>query len=139
MESNRGKGDEPKVGIFWYNPTKKELFGVVSHKYSDYSKPNAKGGLVTSSEMHEDIWKKEFRKQKYHSDGTGPFKGEYQWKPRGRVFYNPAEDHFYIGIGQWIDENPEAEQLIIEEFDLPASKTSLWKQPHWDLGQTWND
>ncbi len=139
MESNRGKGDEPKVGIFWYNPTKKELFGVVSHKYSDYSKPNAKGGLVTSSEMHEDIWKKEFRKQKYHGDGTGPFKGEYQWKPRGRVFYNPAEDHFYIGIGQWIDENPEAEQLIIEEFDLPANKTSLWKQPHWDLGQTWND
>ena len=139
MESNRGKGDEPKVGIFWYNAALHELFGVVSHKYSDYEKPNAGGGLITSSEMQEDVWKKEFRKQKYHGDGTGPFKGEYQWKPRGRVFYNPAEDHFYIGIGQWIDEHPEAEDLIIEEFDLPRDKTSLWKMPHWDLGQTWND
>ena len=139
MAGNRGKGDEPKVGIFWYNPAKNELFGTVSHKYSDYSKPNAGGGLITSSEMHEDVWKKEFRKQKYHGDGTGPFKGEYQWKPRGRVFYNPAEDRFYIGVGTWIDENPQAEALIIEEFDLPREKTILWKKEHWDLGQTWND
>ena len=29
--------------------------------------------------------------------------------------------------------------IVPEEFDLPANKTSLWKQPHWDLGQTWND
>jgi hypothetical protein len=139
MAANRGKGDEPKVGIFWYNPSQKELFGIVSHKRSDYVKPNAAGGLITCSEMHEDVWKKEFRKQKYHGDGSGPFKGEYQWKPRGRVFYNPSEDHYYIGIGQWIDEHPEAEALIIEEFDLPHDKTSIWKQSHWDLGQTWND
>jgi len=139
MAANRGKGDEPKVGIFWYNPAKKELYGVVSHKQSDYTKPNAKGGFITCSEMHEDILKKEFRKQKYHGDGTGPFKGDYQWKPRGRVFYNPEEDHYYIGIGSWINEHPEAEALIIEEFDLPKEKTTLWIKPHWDLGQTWNE
>ena len=28
MESNRGKDDEPKVGIFWYDPRKNDLFGV---------------------------------------------------------------------------------------------------------------
>ena len=139
MASNRGKGDEPKVGIFWYNPARNELFGTVSHKHSDYSKPNAKSGLITASEMHEDVWKKEFRKQKDHGDGTGPFKGEYQWKPRGRVFYNPSEEHFYIAVGTWIDEYPQAEDLIIEEFDLPREKTTLWKKEHWDLGQTWND
>jgi hypothetical protein len=55
------------------------------------------------------------------------------------VFYSPAEDHFYIGIGNWIKDNPEAESLIIEEFDLPKEKTSLWIKSHWDLGQTWND
>lgn len=32
MAKNRGSGEEPKVGIFWYNATLKELFGVVSHK-----------------------------------------------------------------------------------------------------------
>ena len=49
MERNRGKGDEPKVGIFWYNATLKELFGVVTHKRSDYLRPNAGGGLITCS------------------------------------------------------------------------------------------
>ena len=112
---------------------------MVSHKQSDYTKPNAKGGFITCSEMLENIWKKEFRKQKYHGDGTGPFKGDYQWKPRGRVFYNPEEDHYYIGIGSWINEHPEAEALIIEEFDLSKEKTTLWIKPHWDLGQTWNE
>ena len=32
MSANRGKGAEPKVGIFWYNRARNELFGVVSHK-----------------------------------------------------------------------------------------------------------
>ena len=36
MAKNRGAGDEPKVGIFWYNATRKELFGVVTHKRTDY-------------------------------------------------------------------------------------------------------
>ena len=139
MEANRGKGDEPKVGIFWYNAGQHELFGVVTHKYSDYEKPNVRGGLISSSEMHEDVWKKEFRKQKYHKNGEGPFKGEYQWKPRGRVFYNPSEEQFIIGVGSWIDEHPQALDLIYEEFDLPRERTVLQKASHWDLGQTWND
>jgi hypothetical protein len=58
MARNRGAGDEPKVGIFWYNATRKELYGVVSHKRTDYLRPNAGGGLITCSEMHEDVWKK---------------------------------------------------------------------------------
>ena len=139
MAANRGKGDEPKVGIFWYNITQEELFGVVAHKHTDYAKPNARGGLITSSEMPEDVWKKEFHKQKYKKNGVGPFKGEYQWKPRGRVFYNPAEDQYIIAVGSWIDEHPQALGLIYEEFDLPKDKTILEKGSHWDLGQTWND
>ena len=139
MERNRGAGDEPKVGIFWYNATLKELFGVVTHKRTDYLKPNAGGGLITCSEMHEDVWKKEFRRQKYHGGGIGPFKGEYQMKPRGRVFYSPADDQYIIAVGTWIDNNSEAIGLIIEEFDLPKEKTIVQKASHWDIGQTWND
>ncbi len=139
MARNRGAGDEPKVGIFWYNATLKELFGVVSHKRTDYLKPNAGGGLITCSEMHEDIWKKEFRRQKYHNGGIGPYKGEYQMKPRGRVFYSPANDQYIIAVGSWIDSHPEAIDLIYEEFDLPHDKTIVQKANHWDIGQTWND
>ena len=138
MAKNRGAGDEPKVGIFWYNPTLKQLFGVVSHKRTDYLRPNAGGGLITCSEMHEDVWKKEFRKQKYHGGGIGPFKGEYQMKPRGRVFYSPADDQYIIAVGSWIDENQDAIDLIIEEYDLPREKTVVQKASHWDIGQTWS-
>lgn len=139
MARNRGAGDEPKVGIFWYNPTRKELFGVVTHKRTDYLKPNAGGGLITCSEMHEDVWKKLLRRQKYHGDGTGPFKGEYQMKPRGSVFYQPADDQYIIAVGTWIDQSPEAIEQIIDEFDLPREKTIVKKASHWDIGQTWND
>ena len=139
MAKNRGAGEEPKVGIFWYNATLKELYGIVTHKRTDYLKPNAGGGLITCSEMHEDVWKKEFRKQKYHGGGVGPFKGEYQYKPRGRVFYSPAEDQYIIAVGSWIDENQNAIELVIEEFDLPREKTIVRKASHWDIGQTWND
>lgn len=137
MARNRGAGDEPKVGIFWYNASLQQLFGVVTHKRTDYLRPNAGGGLITCSEMHEDVWKKEFRKQKYHGDGTGPFKGEYQMRPRGRVFYSPADDQYIIAVGSWIDEHPEAVDLIIEEFDLPRENTVVQKASHWDIGQTW--
>lgn len=139
MKRNRGAGDEPKVGIFWYNATLKELFGVVTHKRTDYLRPNAGGGLITCSEMHEDVWKKEFRRQKYHGGGIGPFKGEYQMKPRGHVFYSPAEDQYIIAVGSWIEGCTEAIDLIIEEFDLPKEKTIVQKATHWDIGQTWND
>lgn len=139
MAANRGSGEEPKVGIFWYNATLKELFGVVTHKRTDYLKPNAGGGLITCSEMHEDVWKKEYRRQKCHGGGIGPFKGEYQNKPCGRVFYSPAEDQYIIAVGSWIDSNQEAISLIIEEFDLPKDKTIVQKATHWDIGQTWND
>ena len=62
MAANRGKDSEPKVGLFWYNRATNALFGVVSHRLSDYSKANASDGRITCSEMHEDVWKKEFRK-----------------------------------------------------------------------------
>ena len=65
MASNRGKDGEPKVGIFWYDSNKNDLFGVRSHRVSDYVKPNARSefGCVSCSEMHEDVWKKEYHKQ----------------------------------------------------------------------------
>ena len=139
MKANRGAGDEPKVGIFWYNTTMKQLAGVVTHKRSDYLKPNAGGGLITCSEMHEDVWKKEYYKQKYKHNGKGFFIGQYQDKPRGRVFYSPHDDQYIIAVGSWIDKYPEVVEMVIEEFDLPKDKSVMKKASHWDIGQTWNN
>ena len=74
MQSNRGKGDEPMVGIFWYSPQMGDLFGIRSHRISDYTKANSRSEFdsISCSEMHEDVWKKEFHRQKYKSLRDGP-------------------------------------------------------------------
>ena len=136
MAANRGHGSDPKVGIFWYNRATHSLFGIVSHRVSDYTKANASCGRITCSEMHEDVWKKEYYRQRYHSDGKGPFIGAYQDKPRGRVFYN-LDGTFEVAVGKWLEEYPEAYDLILKEFDLPPEKTSAKYAIHWDIGQSW--
>lgn len=140
MESNRGKDDEPKVGIFWYDPRHNDLFGVRSHRVSDYLKPNARSeyGSVSCSEMHEDVWKKEYHRQKYKNNGLGPYVGAYEMTPHGRIFYNPDTEEFTIAVGSWIEQYPHAVALIEEEFNLKGTKHSVKTAHHWDIGQRWN-
>lgn len=137
MEANRGHGNDPKVGIFWYNVAWKELFGVVSHPVRDYTQANASDGRITCSEMHEDVWRREYNRQKHHGDGKGPFLSAYENKPRGRIFYLMEEDRFVVAVGKWFDEHPEARELILDEFDLPAGKTTFEYAIHWDIGHCW--
>ncbi len=137
MEANRGKGATPKVGIFWYSEGRDELFGVVSHPVDDYSRANASDGRITCSELHEDVWKKEFYRQRYKGDGTGLFIGQYQDKPRGRVFYNINDDTFEVACGKWLQQYPHVYDMILREFDLPADRTSAKYAVHWDIGQSW--
>ena len=139
MASNRGKDDEPKVGIFWYSPQRNELFGVRSHRASEYVKANSRSefGTVSCSEMHEDVWKKEFHRQKYKNGGLGPYVGAYEMTPRGRIFYNPDADEYTIAVGSWIRQYPQAVELIEEEFNLRDTKHSVKTAHHWDIGQKW--
>lgn len=137
MAANRGKGNTPKVGIFWYSIGLDELFGVVSHPVDDYSKANASDGRITCSELHEDIWKKEFYKHKYKGDGTSLFVGPYQDKPRGRVFYHIDDDTFEVAAGKWMEEYPHVYDMVLKEFDLPPEKTTAKYAVHWDIGQSW--
>ena len=140
MQSNRGKGNEPMVGIFWYSPQRNTLFGVRSHRVSDYTKANARSeyGSISCSEMHEDVWKKEYHRQKYKNDGIGPYTGAYEMVPRGRIFYNPATEVFTIAVGSWIHQYPEAVPLIVDEFNLAAATYEVKTAHHWDIGQKWN-
>lgn len=140
MESNRGKDGEPKVGIFWFDPRHNDLFGVRSHRVSDYLKPNARSeySSVSCSEMHEDVWKKEYHRQKYKNNGLGPYVGAYEMTPRGRIFYNPDTEEFTIAVGSWIEQYPQAVVLIEEEFNLKDTKHSVKAAHHWDIGQRWN-
>lgn len=137
MAANRGKGDTPKVGIFWYSVGRDELFGVVSHPVDDYSRANASDGRITCSELHEDVWKKEYYKQRFKGDGTGLFVGPYQDKPRGRVFYHIDDDTYEVAAGKWLEEYPHVYDMILKEFNLPPERTSAKYAIHWDIGQSW--
>lgn len=137
MAANRGKGDTPKVGIFWYSIGRDELFGVVSHPVDDYSKANAADGRITCSELHEDVWKKEYYKQRFKGDGTGLFIGPYQDKPRGRVFYHIDDDTYEVAAGKWLEQYPHVYDMILKEFNLPPERTTAKYAIHWDIGQSW--
>ena len=139
MAANRGKDGEPKVGIFWYDPRHKELFGVRSHLATDYAKPNSRSefGGISCSEMHEDVWKHEYHKQKYKNGGVGPYVGAYEDTPRGRIFYNPGSDTYTIAVGSWIHQHPEAIPMIEEEFNLSNTNHQVKTAYHWDIGQRW--
>ena len=124
MEANRGKGEMPNVEIFWYSIGRDELFGVVSHPVDDYSRANASDGRITCSELHEDIWKKEYYKQRFKGDGSGLFIGPYQDNPRGRIFYHIDDETFEVATGKWLQEYPHVYDMILREFNLPPERTS---------------
>ena len=140
MQSNRGKGDEPMVGIFWYSPGRNELFGVRSHRITDYKHANSRSefGSISCSEMHEDVWKKEYHRQRYKNDGIGPYLGAYEMTPRGRIFYNPETDVYTIAVGAWIEQYPQAVPVIVDEFNLSGTTYVVKTAHHWDIGQKWN-
>ena len=68
----------------------------------------------------------EYNRQKHHGEGSGPFIGAYENKPRGRIFYLPDEEPV-----------PEAKELVLEEFDLPAQNTVFEYAIHWNIGHSW--
>lgn len=139
MRVNLDKQDNPKVGIFWYQQTGKRLFGVIAVDKDSIKKPNVGGGLITCFELHKDVWKKRFREQKYKNNGVGPYTGDYKDHARGRVFYNPNTDVYQIGVGSWINESPEAKDMIIEEFNLQNQKYEFKIIIHWEIGMGWEN
>lgn len=139
MRVNLDRQDNPKVGIFWYQQVAKRLFGVIAIDKDSIKKPNVGGGLITCYELHKDVWKKRFREQKYKNNGVGPYVGDYKDHARGRVFYNPSTDTYQIGVGSWINDCPEAKEMIIEEFNLQNQKYEFKIIIHWEIGMGWEN
>lgn len=135
MMSSDDMQDDACVGSFWYDPKSQELFGVSSEIASriPFIKSEQFGRNVrTGGKLHKAIWKKEFHR------GKDPrFKGNYTMTPRGRVFEIENEG-FKVLVGEWIDDCPEAKQMVISEFELPPD-TEFIKDTHWDIGHGWSE
>ena len=103
----------PQVGIFWYNPSRNELFGVVKYDPLDKEK----------------------------KDNTFPYIGAYENKPRGRVFWDDENNIYKIVVGNWINENEnyKAIDLIAEEYDFDKEDFEVIIDEHWDIGNGWEN
>lgn len=104
--------DDPKVGTFFYNPDKNELFNVIALSLNDKKVINYQNiSYITT----------------------------YENKPRGRVFFK--DNKFYITVGSWIneDENYKAIDLIEKEFDITNEDTKIIEDYHCDIGSGWEN
>jgi len=118
--------DEPKIGIFWYDIINDELFGINAVIAKDYPTP-------TISTLHKSVWAKEYHRRKTLNKPLGVWNGDYKNTPRGRIF--KYGDRFEVKVGSWINNYPQAKQLIIDEFDLQNSIVDFVIESHWELGQ----
>jgi len=134
MAENLEIQNEPKVGIFWYDPREDELFGVVP-EILDKSKKTIRPNTI--SILHKDYWKKEHHKRKAKNKPLGQFAGDFKDTPRGRIFWDEKNDIFQIKLGSWIKDYPEAKKMIIDEFDLQNSNYEFRIESHWEVGVGW--
>lgn len=143
MTSNLDDSEKPCVGIFWYSPQRNELFGTVKAKEGDKNYATSGfGGMCTCKELHKDVWKKEFNKRRYSKNGNygiNLFVGDYKSKPRGRIFYKSETNEYFIMVGEWIEEYPEAIDCVVNEFKLSGHNYQFIKNFHWDIGNGFGD
>lgn len=135
MSENIDHQDDPYVGIFWYDVESDDLFGVRSACVDDlqfYHSNLFNANVKTCTPLHNKVWDKESRRKKDRR-----FSGNYTRVPRGRVF--EIEDvGFVVCVGEWINEYPQAKELILDEFQLPED-TEFKIDSHWNLGHGWSD
>ena len=110
--------EDPKVGIFWYNPQRNELFGVVALSLDDQNVSDCHNGK-TCKILHKKKWQQD--------------------NPRGRVFYK--DNKFLITVGSWINENENYKviDLVEKEFNLTNEDTEIVEDSHWDIGSGWEN
>jgi hypothetical protein len=127
--------DVPQIGLFWYNPEKKKLVGVYKDRYDivweQQKKKGSKYPIVSYPVLHKDLWHEVVASKQLPS-------GDYTEIPRGRIWFYPETFEFKIMIGKWIEDYPEAKNLIIKEMNLEKVNPVFAYGKHWDLGSGWS-
>ena len=124
---------EPMLGFFWYDTIKKEPFGVHAivldgdFSQSEFFPLKAR----TDKYFHRSFYKSAIRKS---SCDRRFLSRDYKMIPRGRIF-QLEDGSFKIAVGDWAKSCPELKDTISAEFNLPADKTELFFDRHWDIGQ----
>lgn len=140
MDANLEEQERPKVGIFWYSPRIKDVFGVVAVDAQERAEIEKNRTMVSCKELHKYVWKKKFNYYKYHG-GSDLYVGDYKNTPRGRVFYCPKSNEFIIMVGTWFNDNTEALDKIKNAFDLNQEGLNVKVEfgDHWEIGMGYGD
>ena len=125
----------PKVGIFWYDPDIKELFGVV--KVSANTLRFNAVYKKTVDTLHKHQWNEE-RKRALRYGGASYFDQDYTAVPRGRIF-EYRNSGFKVFTGSWINDHPGAVNLIMAEFNLENVTVEWVQDEHWEIGRGWSE
>ena len=138
MRDTVGSQDEPKVGLFWYDPKQKCLTGVKDAYASELSF-NAKGRKTVKA-LHAKVWG-EIRGAAIDSgiaQDLGGVLDEYTQVPRGRIFQvdrmGTGGPYFEVLVGGWIHEYPEAAGIIVDQFNLGDADFDFIESHHWNIG-----
>jgi hypothetical protein len=125
--ASKEDSDEPKLGIFWFNPNTQILFGV--RKVIADSIPFDTMGFRTIKELHKDIWQDIVKETKDFD-----FRTDYTLVPRGRIFEERGEG-FLLMCGSWI--KPYIVKLVVKEFNLEQYSLKVEINTHWEIGNGW--
>jgi uncharacterized protein YcaQ len=134
MSDNFENQEDPKVGIFWYDETGDELFGVTA-TYADQLPFNA-NGVKTERTLHKSWWKKQQEKAKAKNQFASIFMKDYTLIPRGRVFQR-KDGTFELMCGSWINEH--IVELVKDEFNLWNVLLEVKIDTHWEIGHGWSE
>jgi hypothetical protein len=138
MRANGNSQNNPKVGMFWYNPERNRLAGVHS-AYASELPFNAKG-RKTMQVLHHTAWP-DIREDAIANGSNDAIwrEEDYTLVPRGRIFQiqlsDSSEEYFEIHIGSWLNEYPDVPALILKAFNLGQAKCDFIQSEHWDIGR----
>ena len=133
ISDNSENQEGPKVGIFWYNETDDELFGVTS-TYADELPFNA-NRIKTERTLHKAWWKKQQDRARAKKQLTSIFMKDYTRVPRGRIFQR-HDGTFELMCGSWINEH--IVELVKDEFNLKDVPLKVKVDPLWEIGHGWD-
>lgn len=137
---------KPQVGIFWYNPAQKTLFGI---EKMDADMATFVNGKATIGKLNKTYWQKQHHRAEAKGDTKSIFFVEHNYTmiPRGRIFQDESSGRFQVFVGHWLTDGIDGvsidqedfRELIIDEFNLPEEATDFVVDIHWDLGHGWSE
>ena len=120
MQRKRKKSRGPQIGVFW----------LIGRRIVAFTEPvrrvRAVGGFKDSKLSHHHLWKAVARRRPTLSGR------EYWERPRSRVLYSVADDHFRVFLPRGHASNNRLVKSIVTRFSLPPAKMKVCFDEHYE-------